>query len=65
MPADVESEIREEFIRAKYVNRSWIPHDSVENQESLGEELCRNVATDNLMETIKFIALGADVSSAL
>ena len=64
LPADVESAIRENFLQAKYVNRSWIPReDSVEDKEALSRQLCENVATDDLMRTVKLIALGANVSS--
>ena len=61
LPADVENEIREEFIRAKYVTRSWIPRDMVDDKEVFNDMLCENVTTDDLMKTIELIALGADV----
>lgn len=62
LPADVESEIRENFIQAKYITRSWIPMSTMENKDVLSNLLCENVATDNLMKTIELIALGANVS---
>lgn len=58
LPADVEDEIRENFISAKYVTRSWIPQNSVENMDLM---LCESVATEHLMKTIELIALGANV----
>ena len=62
LPADVEKEIRENFIRAKYVMRSWIPVEP-DNGEllDLDHSLCKNVATDNLMKTIELLARGANV----
>lgn len=65
LPADVEDEIRENFLTAKYVNRSWVPQGNVENKEALGVMLCQNVATDNLMRTIELIAIGANVSGGV
>lgn len=62
LPANVEGEIREDFLSAKYVTRSWIPQQRAENKDSLDQLLCENVATDNVMRTIELIALGANVS---
>ncbi len=65
LPADVEKEIREEFIRAKYLTRSWIPVSTVDGSgPSFNELLCENVATDNLLRTIELMAQGANVSKA-
>ena len=62
LPANVEDEIRENFLSAKYVTRSWIPQQCVENKDSLDQLLCENVATDTVLRTIELIALGANVS---
>ena len=62
LDADVEDEIRENFLTAKYVTRSWIPSDSaIENKDTLGALLCESVATDDLMRTVKLLAMGANV----
>lgn len=62
LPANMESEIRENFIHAKYVTRSWIPMTTVETKDALSSHLCENVTSDSLMKTIQLIALGANVS---
>jgi hypothetical protein len=61
LPADVESEIRENFIHAKYITRSWVPMSTVENKEVLDNMLCENAASNDLMKTIELLALGANV----
>ena len=61
LPANVESEIRENFITAKYVTRSWVPMTTVETKDRLSNLLCENVTSDNLMKSIELIALGANV----
>ena len=65
IPADVEDEIRENFLSAKYVTRSWVPQTTMENKDALGQLLCESVATDNLMKTIELIAMGANVSEGV
>ena len=62
LPADVEREIREEFIRAKYQVKSWIATPSVEGKEALSHQLCSSVKTSNLMRTMELLVHGADVS---
>ncbi len=57
-------EIREDFLRAKYLTRSWIPSEEIDTKDSLSLKLCENVTTDNFLRTIELIALGADVSVA-
>ncbi len=61
LDANVEDEIRETFIHAKYVTRSWIPRETSENKDTLNALLCENVATDNLLKTVELLALGANV----
>ena len=61
LPQDVERDIRENFIRAKYEMKSWIPRPTGESQEVLNKLLCVCVQTDNLMRTIELLAHGADV----
>ena len=62
LPADVEREIREEFIRAKYQVKSWIANPSGEGKEALSRQLCSSVMTSNLMRTMELLVHGADVS---
>ena len=62
LPANVERDIRENFIRAKYEVKSWIPASTGESQETLNKLLCIAVKTDNLMRTVELLTLGADVS---
>ena len=62
LQADVERDIRESFIRAKYQDRSWIPQPSGESQEALSRQLHICVASNNLMRTIQLLIHGADVS---
>jgi len=62
LAANVEKEIREEFLRAKYLTRSWIPSAEGETKDSLNRKLCENVSTPNILRTIELLALGADVS---
>ena len=61
LPADVERDIRENFIRAKYQVKSWIPTSTGESQETLNKLLRVAVKTDNLMRTVELLTLGADV----
>ena len=61
LPADVERDIRENFIRAKYQVKSWIPTPTGESQEALNTLLRVAVKTDNLMRTVELLTLGADV----
>ena len=61
LPADVERDIRENFIRAKYQVKSWIPTSTGESQEALNKLLRVAVKTDNLMRTVELLTLGADV----
>ena len=61
LPADVERDIRENFIRAKYQVKSWIPTPTGESQEALNKLLRVAVKTDNLMRTVELLTLGADV----
>ena len=62
LPADVEREIREQFIRAKYQDKSWIDNSSREIKEALSRKLCSSVKTHNLMRTMELLVHGADVS---
>ena len=62
LPANVEREIREQFIRAKYQTKSWIPRRNTSVIEVLNIALCENVKTDNVMETVRLFAYGCDVS---
>ena len=62
LPADVERDIRENFIRAKYQVKSWIPTPTGESKEALNKLLQVAVKTDNLMRTVELLTLGADVS---
>ncbi len=62
LPHDVERDIRENFIRAKYETMSWIPRPTGESQESLNKLLCVCVKTNNLMRTIELLAHGAQVN---
>ena len=61
LPADVERDIRENFIRAKYQVKSWIPTPTGESKETLNKLLRVAVKTDNLMRTVELLTLGADV----
>ena len=61
LPADVERDIREHFIRAKYQVKSWIPTPTGESKETLNKLLRVAVKTDNLMRTVELLTLGADV----
>lgn len=61
LPQDVERDIRENFIRAKYEIMSWIPRPTGENKETLTKLLCVCVKTNNLMRTIELLAHGAQV----
>ena len=62
LPADVERDIREGFIRAKYEVKSWIPTPTGESRETLSKLLCVAVKTDNLLRTVELLTRGADVS---
>ncbi len=62
LSADVEREIREQFIRAKYQMMSWISRPTGESGDMLGQLLCVSVGTDNLMRTLELLAHGASVS---
>ena len=62
LTSNVEKEIREEFLRAKYLTRSWIPSSEGHTKDSLNQQLCKNVSTPNILRTIELLALGADVS---
>ena len=62
LPADVEREIREQFIRAKYQDKLWIDNSSREMKEALNRKLCSSVKTNNLMRTMELLVHGADVS---
>ena len=62
LPADMEREIRENFIRAKYQVKSWIPTHTGEGRENLSQLLCISVKTNNLMRTLELLVHGADVS---
>lgn len=63
LAAKVEREIRVDFLRAKYLTRSWILTEEGETKESLNRKLCTNVTTINILRTIELLALGADVSA--
>ena len=65
LEANVEDVIRESFLHAKYVTRSWIPRDRIEDKDILSTHLCENVATDDLMKTVELLALGANVRNPL
>ena len=65
LPPDVERDIREGFIRAKYQDKSWIPTPTGESQDMLNKLLCVAVTTDNLMRTVELLVRGADVSGLL
>jgi len=60
LPADMEREIRENFIRAKYQVKSWIPTHTGEGRENLSQLLCISVKTNNLMRTLELLVHGAD-----
>lgn len=62
LQANVERDIRESFIRAKYQDRSWIPQPTGESSEALSKQLLICVASNNLMRTIQLLVHGADVS---
>ena len=62
LPADMEREIRENFIRAKYQVKSWIPTHTGEGRDNLSQLLCISVKTNNLMRTLELLVRGADVS---
>ena len=62
LQSDVERDIRESFIRAKYQDRSWILQPSGESREALSRQLHICVASNNLMRTIQLLVHGADVS---
>ncbi len=61
LPHDVERDIRENFIRAKYETMSWIPRPTGESRDALTKLLCVCVKTNNLMRTIELLAHGAQV----
>ena len=61
LPGDVEREIRETYIRAKYQDRSWIPEHSGEGTEALSRQLCVCVAGNNVMRSVQLLVHGADV----
>lgn len=63
LASNEEKEIREDFLRAKYLTRSWVQSEEGETKDSLSLKLCENVTTDNYLRTIELIAQGADVSS--
>jgi len=63
LPADVERDIRENFIRAKYETKSWIPRSTGESQQALDKLLCVAATTNNLMRTIELLAHGAQVTN--
>lgn len=65
LPADVERDIREGFIRAKYEVKSWIPTPTGESKEALNKLLCVAVKTDNLLRTVELLTRGADVSDGV
>ena len=62
LPADVEREIRESFIRSKYQTKSWIPIPTGESKEALNKLLCISIGNGNLMRTVELLVHGADVS---
>ena len=61
LKADVERDIRESFILAKYKDHSWIPEPSGEDRETLSRQLNICVASNNLMRTIQLLVHRADV----
>ena len=63
LQANVERDIRESFIRAKYQDKSWIPQPLGEDRETLTRQLLICVASNDLMRTIQLLIHGADVRS--
>ena len=58
-------DIRENFIRAKYELKAWIPRETHSLHEVLNKKLCQVVKTDNVMETLELIVHGANVRSSV
>ena len=54
-------DIRENFIRAKYELKAWIPRDAHSLHEVLNKKLCQVVKTDDVMATLELIVHGANV----
>ena len=54
-------DIRENFIRAKYELKAWIPRSPSSPPEVLGKQLCDAVKTDNVMTSLELIIRGANV----
>ena len=65
LTSDVERDIRESFIRAKYQDRSWIPLPAGEDRETLSRHLLLCVSSNNLMRSIQLLAYGANVRRAI
>ena len=55
-------DIRENFIRAKYELKAWIPRSPSSPPEVLGKQLCEAVKTSNVMTSLELIIRGANVS---
>ena len=58
-------DIRENFIRAKYELKAWIPRDSYTPHDVLNKQLCQTVKTDDVMATLELIVRGANVCVCL
>ena len=54
-------DIRENFIRAKYELKAWIPRQAYSPHEVLNKQLCQTVKTDDVMATLELIVQGANV----
>ena len=61
LPASVEREIRENFIRSKYQTKCWVPRCEL-SKEELSHQLCAAILGDDLMDTVRLLTQGADVS---
>lgn len=55
-------DIRENYIRAKYELKAWIPRSPSSPPEVLGKQLCEAVKTSNVMTSLELIIRGANVS---
>jgi hypothetical protein len=60
LDAEVERDIREAFIRAKYETKAWIPRVG-DDKVTLSKALCVSVTTPNVQRSYELICSGADV----
>ena len=54
-------DIRENFIRAKYELKAWIPREDSIPPDLLNKRLCEAVKTDDVITTLQLIVHGANV----